>query len=127
MVLPLEFTDKSITLYVPISVFLFRFKRAYVIVSMRYEGKQETEENKKKKEGNKRAARGMARRSKKRKKRGLATSQSLEGAIEAALPGRKEKKYGTEINAPSNLNPSSLRINGNERNGSRKSFFLSTS
>lgn len=127
MVLPLEFTDKSITLYVPISVFLFRFKRAYVIVSMRYEGKQETEENKKKKGGNKRAARGNGKEVEKEKEERLATSQSLEGAVEAALPGKKEKKYGTEINAPSNLDPSSLRINGNERNGSRKSFFLSTS
>lgn len=112
---------------IPISVFLFRFKRAYVIVSMRYEGKQETEENKKKKREVTNEQQGvMARRSKKKEKEErLATSQSLEGAVEAALPGRKEKKYGTEINAaPSNLDPSSLRINGNERNGSRKSFFF---
>lgn len=91
MVLPLEFTDKSITLYVPISVFLFRFKRAYVIVSMRYEGKQETEENKKKKEGNKRAARGNGKEVKKEKEKRFGDEPKSRGRHRGGSP-RKERE-----------------------------------
>lgn len=76
---------------IPISVFLFRFKRAYVIVSMRYEGKQETEENKKKKREVTNEQQGvMARRSKKKEKEErLATSQSLEPSRRLSQEGKR--------------------------------------
>lgn len=85
--------QKYHSIRIPVSVFLFRFKRAYVIVSMRYEGKQETEENKKKKKGgNKRAARGNGKEvEKERERREVGDEPKSRGRRRGGSP-RKERE-----------------------------------
>lgn len=61
------------------------------IVSMRYEGKQETEENKKKKEGNKRAARGNGKEVEKEKEKRFGDEPKSRGRHRGGSP-RKERE-----------------------------------